>query len=105
MFYADNRLELLCHSARDLVKRYGQEGARKVGQRLQALRVADCLDDLFAMPGRCHPLHGKYGGCYAMDLHQGWRLVFRLMSAEEKAAKGLAEDEAALVIEIVDYHG
>ncbi|MGW0061514.1 hypothetical protein ACWDTT_16495 [Streptosporangium sandarakinum] len=40
-----------------------------------------------------------------MDLHRGWRLVFRLMTPKEKADQGLTEEEAALVIEIVDYHG
>ncbi|TYB53449.1 plasmid maintenance system killer protein [Nonomuraea sp. PA05] len=86
-------------------KVYGAEGARKLGQRLQALRVADTLDDLFRMPGRCHPLHGEYAGCHAMDLHQGWRLVFRLMTSKEKVDHGLGEDDAVLVIEVVDYHG
>ncbi|MFF5248151.1 type II toxin-antitoxin system RelE/ParE family toxin [Streptosporangium sp. NPDC000095] len=86
-------------------KVYGAEGARKLRQRLQALRVADTLDDLFHLPGRCHPLRGDYAGCHAMDLHQGWRLVFRLMTSEEKTGQELEEKEAALVIEIVDYHG
>ncbi|WP_157530835.1 type II toxin-antitoxin system RelE/ParE family toxin [Microtetraspora niveoalba] len=86
-------------------KAYGAEGARKLQQRLQALRAAESMDDLFQMPGRCHPLRGGYADCYAMDLHQGWRLVFRLMTSEEKAEQGLGEEDAALIVEIVDYHG
>ncbi|MEV4833517.1 hypothetical protein AB0K05_03285 [Nonomuraea sp. NPDC049486] len=105
VFYASSRLELLCLSARELVRAYGREGARKVGQRLQALRAAETLDELFTMPGRCHPLRGTYADCYAMDLHQGWRMVFRLMTSEEKKERGIEEGAAALVIEIVDYHG
>ncbi|GAB2446114.1 type II toxin-antitoxin system RelE/ParE family toxin [Streptosporangium sandarakinum] len=105
VFYADRRLQLVCQSDREMRAAYGAEGARKLGQRLQALRVANTLDDLFCMPGRCHPLRGNYSGCHAMDLHRGWRLVFRLMTPKEKADQGLAEEEAALVIEIVDYHG
>ncbi|MEU8038248.1 hypothetical protein [Streptosporangium sp. NPDC049078] len=40
-----------------------------------------------------------------MDLHQGWRLVFRLMISEEKTGQELEEKEAELAIEIVDCHG
>lgn len=105
VLYADRRLQLTCESDRAMRRAYGAEGARKIRQRLQALRVAETLDDLFHMPGRCHPLHGDYAGCHAMDLHQGWRLVFRLMTYEEKAEQGLGKDDAALVVEIVDYHG
>ncbi|GII80071.1 hypothetical protein Sru01_50530 [Sphaerisporangium rufum] len=78
--------------------------------RLQALRGADALDDLFRMPGRCHPLKGRYAGCHAMDLHQGWRLVFRIEVVPaggdgSEVGAGLGKEDIALVIEIVDYHG
>ncbi|GAA3443488.1 type II toxin-antitoxin system RelE/ParE family toxin [Planomonospora venezuelensis] len=104
VFYADIRLQAICASAREMRKQFGEEGAKKLQLRLQALRVSETLDDLFQMPGRCHPLRGDRAGCHAMDLHQGHRLVFRLMSLEEKIEQGLSEEQAALVIEIVDYH-
>jgi hypothetical protein len=39
-----------------------------------------------------------------MVLHAGWRLIFRLMTADERADHGVADEVAALVIEIIDYH-
>ena len=105
MFFADPRLRDLCDSARDLQRRYGLEGARKVGQRLQALRTAESLDDVMRGPGRCHQLKGPdYEDCHALALHAGWRLIFRLMTAAERADHGVADEVAALVIEIIDYH-
>lgn len=105
VFFTDPRLRDLCASARDLQRRYGLEGARKVGQRLQALRAAESHDDLMRGPGRCHPLKGAdYEDCHALALHAGWRLVFRLMAADEHADQGAADELAALVIEIIDYH-
>jgi hypothetical protein len=56
-------------------------------------------------PGRCHPLKGSYyEECFALSLHGGWRLVFRLMTASERTTHGVADEVAALVVEIIDYH-
>jgi plasmid maintenance system killer protein len=105
VFFADPRLRDLCDSARDLQRRYGLEGARKVGRRLQALRTAESLDDVMRGPGGCHPLKGPdYEDCHALALHAGWRLVFRLMTADERAGQSVTDGVAALVIEIIDYH-
>jgi hypothetical protein len=45
-----------------------------------------------------------YQGCYAFRLHGGMRLVFRLMTAEERLAHEIPQETVALVIEIIDYH-
>jgi plasmid maintenance system killer protein len=105
VLFADPRLRDLCKSARGLQRRYGLEGAKKVGQRLQALRMAESLDDVMCGPGRCHPLKGPYyEECYSLSLHAGWRLIFRLMTANERTARGVTDEMAALVVEIIDYH-
>lgn len=104
--YADPDLRDLCASDRDLRKKYGAEGARKIGMRLRALEAAESIDDLMCMPGRCHPLKGAYyGGCFAFVLHAGWRLVFRPMTEEERRIAEIDDEPAALIIEIIDYHG
>jgi proteic killer suppression protein len=105
VFFADPRLRDRCASARELQREYGLAGAKRVGQRLRALHAAESLDDVMRGPGRCHPLKGQhYEDCYALDLLAGWRLVFRLMTANERTARGVTDDVGALVIEIIDYH-
>jgi proteic killer suppression protein len=105
VYYLDPRLRDLCSSDRDLRSEYGAEGAKKIARRVRSLHAAESLDDVMQGPGKCHPLKGKYyQDCYALWLHAGFRLVFRLMTAEEKAAKGVPDATCALVIEIIDYH-
>ncbi|MFD0900623.1 hypothetical protein [Actinomadura sediminis] len=73
--------------------------------RLRTLEAAESLDDLMRAPGHCHPLRGEYyEDCYAFRLHGAMRLVFRLMTPEEKKDNDIAADTAALVVEIIDYH-
>ncbi|TDD92114.1 type II toxin-antitoxin system RelE/ParE family toxin [Actinomadura rubrisoli] len=103
--YADPDLRDLCASDRALRKKYGAACAKKIAIRLRALDAADSLSDLMQMPGHCHPLNGGYyEDCFAFRLHAGMRMVFRLMTAEERKAQGIPDDVAALVVEIIDYH-
>ncbi len=103
--YADPDLRDLCASDRALRKKYGAEGARKIGIRLRTLEAAESIDDLMCTPGRCHPLKGSYyAGCFAFVLHAGWRMVFRPMTEEERRTAEIEEETAALVVEIIDYH-
>lgn len=108
VFYADDHLRDLCKSIRELSAKYGLVSAKRVFQRIQLLEQSDNLADIMRGPGKCHPLGdfkgGYYRGCHAMRLDGGWRLVFRLMTNEEKSAKGVQTDQAALVVEIIDYH-
>ncbi|MEU8341946.1 hypothetical protein AB0C74_09635 [Spirillospora sp. NPDC048832] len=104
--FADPDLRDLCASDRALRKKYGAEGARKIGMRIGALAAAESIDDLMRMPGHCHPLKGAYySGCFAFCLHAGWRMVFRPMTDEERRVAEIVEEIAALVVEIIDYHG
>ncbi|MFC4912809.1 type II toxin-antitoxin system RelE/ParE family toxin [Actinomadura gamaensis] len=103
--YGDPDLRALCESDRDLRRKYGSECAKKIRTRLQALRVADSIDDLMQMPGHCHPLKGDYyEDCYAFRLHGAMRLIFRPMTDEERAAEGIPDVQTALVVEIINYH-
>jgi toxin HigB-1 len=70
------------------------------------LRVAETLDDVRAVTGRCHLLGGDRSGCLALDLDGPYRLIF-------KAAEWLEDDSGGLdwkgvksvvVLEITDYH-
>ena len=101
--FADRRLRDLVASERDLVRRFGRDCARKIGQRLQQLRVAETLAELRLMAGRCHELTGDRAGCLALDLVQPLRLIFEPLDP----ADGPLDWDAVIavvVLEIVDYH-
>ena len=105
VLYADDDLRKLCASYRDLRARYGDVGAKRILQRIQILGLADTIDDVMQGPGRCHPLKGAYyEACYALRLDGGFRLIFRLATDEEKEAAKISTGQAAVVVEITDYH-
>lgn len=70
------RLRKLCESRQSLIRKFGPEGAGRVQQRLSLLEAADTLQDLWFLPGRCHELGTDRKGQLALDLHQGYRLIF-----------------------------
>ncbi|MEU8804458.1 hypothetical protein [Spirillospora sp. NPDC048819] len=103
--YADPDLRDLCASDRALRRTYGAVCAKRIEARLRTLDAADSIDDLMRAPGHCHPLNGEYyKGCFAFRLHGGLRLIFRLMTDEERKDQEIPDDTAALVVEIIDYH-
>ena len=66
-----------CRNDRELRKRHGMVRAKKIQQRLKALRAAETLADMRAMPGRCHELHGDRAGQLSLDVDHPYRLLFR----------------------------
>ncbi len=101
--FASERLRDLVASERALVRAYGKACARRIGQRLQQLRVAETLADLRLMSGRCHELTGDRAGCLALDLVHPLRLVFE-PAARLPGAMDWSLITSVIVIEIVDYH-
>lgn len=95
-------------SSKTLRKTWGDDGAKKVMLRLQQLAGATTLEDMRALPGRCHELSDDRAGSLAVDLHKGFRLVFQ-PSADPPPTKddgGLdwTSVDSVTVREIVDYH-
>lgn len=105
--FGSARLARLLASDRDLTRRYGAIGARKVRTRLIQIEAADTLADMRLMPGRCHELKGDRRGGLAVEVHGGLRLVFKPADpVPQRDDGGLAWDrvEAVIVLEVVDYH-
>lgn len=101
--FASRRLRDLVASERDLIRTYGKACAKRIGQRIQQLRVAETLADLRVMAGRCHELTGDLAGCLALDLVHPLRLVFE-PAAPQAGALNWSLVTSVIVIEIVDYH-
>lgn len=94
--YKNNKIEKVCTVAIEAEKKYGQEMATKIHQRIDEISAADSVDMLVRFRiGRCHPLKGNRKGEYGMDLVHPYRLVFRVLNGEIQIAK---------IMEIIDYH-
>jgi len=66
-------LRKCCENDRTMQRKLGPDGARKLRARLADLRAASSMAEI--RRGRPHPLIGKLGGCLALDLDGGRRLV------------------------------
>jgi toxin HigB-1 len=106
VLFSDPRLRDTCASDREMQRAFGQVRARKVEQRLRQLHVAETLEDVRTMAGRCHLLKGDREGSMALDLHGPYRLIFKPTKWMEGNSGGLdwLAVQSVVVSEIVDYH-
>jgi plasmid maintenance system killer protein len=108
VLFLNEKLQRLFSSHRDLQRRWGDDGARKIVLRLQQLAAAVSLADLRGLPGRSHELTGDRDGCLAVDVHRPYRLIFRPTAnpPPRKQDGGLdwTAVDSVTVTEIVDYH-
>jgi len=94
-------------------KQYGRDMMRKIMLRLNELRAAVSLADLWppmSGPERCHELKGELAGTFSIDLKQPYRLLF--VPIEENAPKNRSDEQkrwaSIMKIEIIaieDTHG
>ena len=108
VLFADAKLQVSLSKQRELTRRWGKEGAKKITLRLQQLAAAPTLEHMRALPGRCHELTGDRSGDLAVDVHQPYRLIFRPTDDPPPAKPDGGLDwtavESVTVTEIVDYH-
>lgn len=96
ILYRSKKLRKVCTDANVARKEYGDEMARKIHQRIDAIKAADTVEILVqGYIGRCHLLTGNRAGQYAMDLVHPYRLVFIKIGQEIQIAR---------IQEIIDYH-
>jgi proteic killer suppression protein len=94
-------------------RRFGNDMAKKLGLRLDALGAAQTLADFWppnSGPERCHELKGDMTGTFSVDLKHPYRLLFRPIEAKppEDRSDELARWRSITEIDIVaveDTHG
>jgi toxin HigB-1 len=73
-------------------KRWGQKVALKYIDRINHLKHAKRLDELFAFTQlRLHPLKGSRQGQWALDLTERWRLIITPREANDIEVIGIEE--------------
>ena len=107
--FRTRKLRKQCTDIKEMVKRFGPKQARRLRQRLDDLRAADCLEVMRVLPGRCHELKADRVLQLSVDLEHPYRLVFEPAHEEvpRKEDGGLDWSlvTAIRVLEITDTHG
>jgi proteic killer suppression protein len=108
VLFEDEKLQRQFSNQRDLRRKWGDEGAKRITLRLQQLAAAETLSDMRQLPGRCHELTGDRAGELAVDVHGGHRLIFKPSENPPPTGEGGGLDwrrvESVTVTEVVDYH-
>lgn len=98
-----------CNDFKRLVRRYGEDNAKRIRRRLDDLQAAANLDVMRTLPGRCHELIGDLAGQLAIDLRHPYRLIFEPANdpIPRKEDGGLDWVNVTVVrmLRVEDYHG
>jgi len=109
IYFHTSKLQKICNTEREAVKKLGPRCARKLMQRLQELDAAECLADISRVPPpRCHELTGNRNEQLSVDLQHPYRLLFIPANdpVPQTADGGLDWEKVTEIeiIEIADTH-
>lgn len=94
--YRNKQIQKICTDASAARKKYGDQTARRIAQRLGEIGASDTVETMVQCRiGRCHALTGNRQGQYAVDLVHPLRMVF---------TKDGEKVQVVTIEGIVDYH-
>jgi proteic killer suppression protein len=94
--YKTNNIQKICTNADAARRKWGNEMARIIHQRIDELKAATSVEMMIKYRiGHCHKLKGNRKNQYALDLLQPYRLIFIIVGNDVEIVE---------VQEIVDYH-
>lgn len=77
--FGKKKLEKFYRESAKAARAYGEQVARKYILRINTIKAAQNLDELFTLPGlKCHPLKGNRKGQFAISLTGFYRLIFKM---------------------------
>jgi proteic killer suppression protein len=105
--FTNKKLKNLCEQQSLAQRKWGKDVAQKLKIRLNDLRMVSCMKELSR--GCPHPLTGDLAGKYALDLVQGYRLLFEPnhdpVRQTEDGGIDLSQVTRVIITWIGDYHG
>ena len=101
--FKDKKIRELCENQASAHKKLGAASARKLRIRLSELEAASRVTELTG--GSPHPLTGDRNGQFALDLANGWRLVFAPANAPQPTRPDGSTDWAEVTIVCIEYIG
>jgi proteic killer suppression protein len=107
--FRSGKLRKNCTDSEKAKKAYGVPRARKITQRLQEIQAASDLETLTQLRATgCHPLKGDRKGQFALELPDGFRLIFEPLDENGEAIRKEDFDYKSVrrvkIIDIKDYH-
>jgi plasmid maintenance system killer protein len=77
VYFRTSKLQKVCNTEKEMVRKLGANRARKLQIRLMELRAATHLEQIPRVPpARCHELTGDRHGQLSVDLDHPYRLIF-----------------------------
>ncbi|SIB99487.1 killer suppression protein [Mycobacteroides abscessus subsp. abscessus] len=103
-YFADRRLADVCTSEQKMITQFGSVRARRLGARLQQLRVAESLADLSNVTAGCQELDGDQAGQLALGLDGQGRLLFapRSHSVDDTGRMRWDTVDAVVIVAVVN---
>ena len=94
--YRTNKIRKVCTDASEASRKYGDDMAEKIQQRISEIEAADSIEQMMRYHiGGCHKLEGNRKDQYAVYLVHPQRLIFKMNGSKIQIAN---------IIEIADYH-
>ena len=77
--FDDPRHEKLANDFHALSKKYDKRGRKVAAEIITTLNVLYAANSLYDVPRACrpHPLKGNYKGCFAVDVTNTHRVIFK----------------------------
>lgn len=101
--FKNERLKKLCEDYQSLCKKYGDNQAEKIIQRIKELQAFENLYDASKLPQiKLHPLKGNYSGCFAVSLIQPYRIIFEPQDGNVVDYKTITKIK--IIESRIDYH-
>jgi toxin HigB-1 len=102
-------MENIFNSEKELKRKYGNDSARKIMNRMAILKEATTLLEVpIDRPDRCHELKGDRKGQFSVDIKQPYRIYFKPnhnpIPFKQDGGIDLAKVTAIIIIEVEDPH-
>lgn len=106
--FASERLRDECNDSKSRARRYGKQGGKRLGQRLDDLDAVANLEDARSLPGKLHELKGDRKGQLAMTVDGGKRLIMEPVDPDQARKPDGGLDwtlvTAIRILAVEDYH-
>ena len=110
IWFTNSRTKKLFSSKNNLAKKYGDEMAKKIWQRIADLKACATFRVAYSIPGRLHPLTGSGDGKFAMDLVHPCRLILEPSNEplphidDKKTQLDYDQIDEITIVGVIDYH-
>lgn len=106
--FADRKIRKYANDDRLALKEFGKTRFEFFKKRMNALHMAENLEELRHLPGNWHELKNERKGQWACDLDQPYRLIFepqeKPIPTDQSGKYIWSEIKAVKIIEITNYH-